>query len=268
MQDSPSRSNEDRYSRSPSRHGRSSRSPQNDERRSSPSNGDTTNKGDTVYVSGLSRNTTEEDLEAKFAKFGSVVSCQLIVDPRSKESRGFAFIKMATPEQANDAIYRLDRTELDGKTITVEKSRRGRQRSPTPGQYLGRQRQSQRGSYGGGGGGYGGSSYYGGGSGYGGGSRYGGGYGGPGPSGGYSGGSYGPAPNAYAMGYGGGAGPYHPYERRRSPPSYRDRDRSYYSSRDRYSGRSPPHDRSRDRGRDRDRDHDRSSGRRSRSPGY
>jgi len=110
------------------------------------------NGGDTLYVSGLHPKTTEAELEARFSKYGKVVSCKLITDPRSHESRGFAFIKYEHPDDAREAIFHLDRTDLDGRQITVEKARRGREYDPTPGQYLGKAKAPRHGGYGGGGG--------------------------------------------------------------------------------------------------------------------
>lgn len=58
-------------------------------------------------------------------------------DPHTKDSRGFAFVTMETAEEAEAAIAGLNATELMGRTMNVEKARRGRARTPTPGQYHG-----------------------------------------------------------------------------------------------------------------------------------
>lgn len=58
-------------------------------------------------------------------------------DPHSRESRGFGFVTMESPEEAEAAIAALNATEIMGKVITVEKARRGRARTPTPGRYYG-----------------------------------------------------------------------------------------------------------------------------------
>jgi len=60
-------------------------------------------------------------LDRAFAKAGKVLNTKLITDPRTQESRGFAFKEMESVEQAEEAIYTLDRTELDGRVISVEK---------------------------------------------------------------------------------------------------------------------------------------------------
>lgn len=62
---------------------------------------------------------------------------QVMRDPHTKESRGFAFVTMETAEDAEACISNLSATELMGRTMNVEKARRGRARTPTPGQYHG-----------------------------------------------------------------------------------------------------------------------------------
>ena len=58
-------------------------------------------------------------------------------DPHTKESRGFGFVMMETAEEAEAAIAGLSGTELIDRVINVDKARRGRARTPTPGAYHG-----------------------------------------------------------------------------------------------------------------------------------
>ena len=98
---------------------------------------DTSNPGNTLYVTGLSTRVTERDLEKHFSKEGKVASCFLVVEPRTRVSRGFAFVTMDSLEDANRCIKYLNQSVLEGRYITVERSRRKRPRTPTPGHYLG-----------------------------------------------------------------------------------------------------------------------------------
>nr|AWW16530.1 serine/arginine-rich splicing factor SR45a [Ipomoea pes-caprae] len=95
------------------------------------------NPGDTLYVTGLSTRVTERDLEDHFSKEGKVKSVFLVVEPRSRVSRGFAFVTMDNVDDANRCVKHLNQSVLEGRYITVEKSRRKRPRTPTPGHYLG-----------------------------------------------------------------------------------------------------------------------------------
>ena len=58
-------------------------------------------------------------------------------DPHSGESRGFGFVKMVTSEQAEAAIEGLRGEVIEGRTLNIEKARRARPRTPTPGKYFG-----------------------------------------------------------------------------------------------------------------------------------
>ncbi|GAV78582.1 RRM_1 domain-containing protein [Cephalotus follicularis] len=95
------------------------------------------NPGNTLYVTGLSTRVTERELEEHFAKEGKVASCFLVVEPRTRISRGFAFVTMDNVDDANRCVKYLNQSVLEGRYITVEKSRRKRPRTPTPGHYLG-----------------------------------------------------------------------------------------------------------------------------------
>jgi RNA recognition motif-containing protein len=117
-----------------------------------------------LFVGNLSYNVTENDLQDLFAQHGTVTDVNLMLDRMSGRSRGFAFVTMASKEEADAAAQALNGHALDGRNLTVNEAR------PRP--------------EGGGGGGGGGRGYSGGGGGGGGGGR--GGYGGGG--GGRSGG--------------------------------------------------------------------------------
>ena len=58
-------------------------------------------------------------------------------DPHTQESRGFGFVKMVTAEQADAAKEGLQGEIVEGRTLSIEKARRARPRTPTPGKYFG-----------------------------------------------------------------------------------------------------------------------------------
>lgn len=76
-----------------------------------------------IYIGNLSRQTTEEALEAAFAAFGTVQSVSIIRDRYTGDSRGFGFIEMDNQEEAAAAISGLNETQLDGRTVTVNEAR-------------------------------------------------------------------------------------------------------------------------------------------------
>ncbi|XP_031488944.1 serine/arginine-rich splicing factor SR45a-like [Nymphaea colorata] len=99
---------------------------------------DSENPGNNLYVTGLSTRVTKKELEKHFSsEGGTVVETHLVVDPRTRESRGFGFVTMSTNSEAGRCVKYLNRSVLGGRVITVEKARRKRGRTPTPGRYLG-----------------------------------------------------------------------------------------------------------------------------------
>ena len=120
-----------------------------------------------LYVGNLSFRTTSEELREAFAAVGTVESASVIEDRETGRSRGFAFVEMATPEEAAAAIEAFNGKDFGGRNLTVNEAKP----------------RTDRGGGGGGRGGYGGNRGGGGGRG-----GYGGNRGGGGGRGGYGGG--------------------------------------------------------------------------------
>jgi len=107
-----------------------------------------------LFVGNLSFKTTENDLQDAFAAHGTVVETNLMMDRMTGRPRGFAFVTMSTPEEAQKAIDALQGKEFDGRALTVNIAR-PREERPGGGGGGGRDRGPRR-EYGGGGGGGGG----------------------------------------------------------------------------------------------------------------
>ena len=90
-----------------------------------------------LFVGGLSFSTSTEGLRAAFAATGSVESASVVTDRDTGRSRGFGFVEMSTPEEAEQAISRLHGTNLDGRTIQVEKAKPGGSAGPRGGERRG-----------------------------------------------------------------------------------------------------------------------------------
>ncbi len=137
-----------------------------------------------LYVGNLSFNTNADGVRTAFQEFGTVSDVHLVSDRETGRSRGFAFVTMGTPEEAQKAIEGMDGRTLDGRPLRVNEAEQRQARGGGGGG--GGYRGGGGGGYGGGGGGYGGGGggYGGGGGGYGGGGGdYGGGGGGDGGGG-------------------------------------------------------------------------------------
>jgi RNA recognition motif-containing protein len=76
-----------------------------------------------LFVGGLSYSTSSERLREAFAACGTVESASVVTDRDTGRSRGFGFVEMSTPEDAEQAINRLNGTSLDGRTIQVERAK-------------------------------------------------------------------------------------------------------------------------------------------------
>ncbi|GMP83171.1 hypothetical protein CsSME_00037190 [Camellia sinensis var. sinensis] len=84
---------------------------------------DVGNPGNTLYVTGLSTRVTEREVEDHFSKEGKVASCFLVVKPRTRASRGFAFFTMDIVNDANRCIKRLMLLVADGCCLRVAATR-------------------------------------------------------------------------------------------------------------------------------------------------
>jgi RNA recognition motif-containing protein len=76
-----------------------------------------------LYVGNLPYETSEQDLQTLFAGAGSVESVNMIRDMATGRARGFAFVEMATDEEAQTAIGTLNNYDLGGRNLTVNEAR-------------------------------------------------------------------------------------------------------------------------------------------------
>ena len=72
-----------------------------------------------IYVSNLSFNTADSELNALFSTFGEVVSAKVITDRETGRSRGFGFVEMTSTEEGNEAILGLNNKEVEGRAMSV-----------------------------------------------------------------------------------------------------------------------------------------------------
>ena len=76
-----------------------------------------------LFVGNLSFQTTENDLQDAFAAFGTVTEADLMMDRITNRPRGFAFVTMSSPEEAQNAIAGLNGRDLGGRALTVNVAR-------------------------------------------------------------------------------------------------------------------------------------------------
>jgi len=102
-----------------------------------------------IYVSNLSFNTTDVELNELFSKFGTVSSAKVIMDRESGRSRGFGFVEMPSDDEGKDAMLGLNNKEVEGRAMSVSIAKEREERSGG----------GSRGGYGGGGSRGGGGGY-------------------------------------------------------------------------------------------------------------
>jgi len=76
-----------------------------------------------LYVGNLPYDTGEQDLQSLFSGAGSVESVSVMRDMATGRARGFAFVEMASDEDAQNAITTLNNYSLGGRNLTVNEAR-------------------------------------------------------------------------------------------------------------------------------------------------
>ncbi|MCB9809435.1 RNA-binding protein [Candidatus Peribacteria bacterium] len=72
-----------------------------------------------LFVGNLSWGVRDETLREAFEQAGTVVSASVMLERDTGRSRGFAFVEMASPEEAQAAIEMWNEKELDGRALAV-----------------------------------------------------------------------------------------------------------------------------------------------------
>jgi RNA recognition motif-containing protein len=76
-----------------------------------------------LYVGNLAYETTESDLETLFSQSGAVETVRVMRDMATGRARGFAFVEMASEQDAQTAIAQLHEKAFGGRTLTVNEAR-------------------------------------------------------------------------------------------------------------------------------------------------
>jgi cold-inducible RNA-binding protein len=82
-----------------------------------------------LFVGNLDFKVTENELQDAFAAHGTVVEVNLVTDRTTGQPRGFAFVTMNSPEEAQKAIEAMNGKELGGRALSVNVARPREERS-------------------------------------------------------------------------------------------------------------------------------------------
>lgn len=124
--------------------------------------------GNKLYVGNLPYSFRDSDMEQAFSQFGTVTSAKVMMERDTGRSKGFGFVEMSSPAEAQAAIEGMNGQQHGGRALVVNEAR---PMEPRSGGFGGGGGGGGRGFGGGGGGGFGGGRREGGGGGYGGGGR-------------------------------------------------------------------------------------------------
>jgi RNA recognition motif-containing protein len=75
-----------------------------------------------LLVRNLARHTTEATVRELFTEYGHVETCVVVMDPATKQSKGFGFVEMPNPVNAITAMKRLNTKRIDGSVIRVKEA--------------------------------------------------------------------------------------------------------------------------------------------------
>ncbi len=83
-----------------------------------------------IYVGNLSFRTTDADLEAAFAPFGTVLKAAVVQERETGRSRGFGFVEMQNADEAQRAIATMNGKDVGGRALQVNEARPREERGP------------------------------------------------------------------------------------------------------------------------------------------
>ena len=82
-----------------------------------------------LYVGNLPFEVTDDNLQELFVAHGAVTSAKVITDRETGRARGFGFVEMEQPQDAQQAIQSLDGQEFKGRNLKVSFAKPREERS-------------------------------------------------------------------------------------------------------------------------------------------
>ncbi|MDP4175362.1 MAG: RNA-binding protein [Bacteroidota bacterium] len=76
-----------------------------------------------LFVGSLPWSINDQALEEAFQKFGTVVSAKVVMDRATGRSKGFGFVEMGDPSEAEEAMKSLNNSNLNGRNIVVNEAK-------------------------------------------------------------------------------------------------------------------------------------------------
>ena len=76
-----------------------------------------------LFVGSIAWATTSDTLKKHFESVGAVEEANVLTDKMTGRSRGFGFVTMSDDSAADEAVNKLNGSELDGRKIVVSEAR-------------------------------------------------------------------------------------------------------------------------------------------------
>ena len=76
-----------------------------------------------IFVGNLDFSATEDSIRSLFQPYGAIERVSVATDRDTGRSRGFAFVEMTDPAEADRAIEALNGTELGGRSLNINEAR-------------------------------------------------------------------------------------------------------------------------------------------------
>ncbi len=76
-----------------------------------------------LYVGNLPFSATEDSLKEAFLQFGTVESVTIIMDNDTGKSKGFGFVELTTQQEADNAIAKMNGSEMGGQMLKVSEAK-------------------------------------------------------------------------------------------------------------------------------------------------
>lgn len=86
-----------------------------------------------IFVGNLDFGATEASVRSWFEEYGAVERVSIVTDRDTGRSRGFAFVEMTNPDEADRAINSLNGASVNGRALNVNEARPREERGPRPG---------------------------------------------------------------------------------------------------------------------------------------
>ena len=73
-----------------------------------------------IYIGGLTESITTDALRISFIPYGPIKTIDIPVDFKTGKTKGFAFLEYVSLEDAKEAVFNMDGSELQNRTLNVK----------------------------------------------------------------------------------------------------------------------------------------------------